>query len=902
MFFSVKRKMGPEKGGAKSRGFLQLFDWNRKSRKKLFSVSPESAKQEERTDDSVPGSKLGLLDEDETIGISSMKGSSDYSCASSVTEEEGSGIRALGIVAKLMGLNSMPASGFSEPFSTPHHRNIPLIDKQNHKSGPEFYINDQFNSSRVRTEANTRKPVEFRTQKMPSSPIERFQTETLPPRSAKAVSLTHHKLLSPIKTPGFVPPRNAAHIMEAAANIFEPMLPVNSRTKASSPYGPLKIREAKNRISGSQRTSNVIELARRSVESSDVRYLKGQSLNRSWNGSEYSSLTYKPSSDVSDTRSLDGKDKGKSVSLAIQAKVNVQMREGLHINHRNASLVVLKDAEGKSSQPFKMQQSNQKIKQQKNTILSGGSSALRQNNQKQNCLSGKSKLTPKQSVSNQQGRKIIYRDSPYGMKNTTKIVGASRVVNSEDISEACSTECEGFLSKEYPQKKRLIDGDSISQRNSSLDNIQVVHHHKHVYPNVLIDEPLRRSEEKKDNGSDVVSFTFTSPLVKSIPMFPSSILVEENCDKSNIYKFDSQVRKNSFTAKKLSPQAHNQSTGDTLSILLGQKLRELTSGNEASYYSFQSTSSSSCPVQVEKLFNIDSMSTSTIDHKKQLQPKSCRIQHPLTFSSGTSTTDGHMIGLDHKPQGLEAECNSITDARNEPNLLQPSPLSILDISFSSESCNSSAGCTEGSKISFNSSQAQNIISSRIQNKISSFEMELDLSDSASSSSGATSFSSERQLHANSLNKQDLDYVREILKGRRASAADLILCPLNLLFNKFEKKRGRDKMAKRKFILDCVSECLDNRCNRFFRSGYRSWAIGEATMPKDMSDEIYVEILRWKGFSDCMVDELIDIDMSSHRGRWIDFGIETFELGEELEKEIISSFINEVVTDCFHVQV
>ncbi|KAK8946397.1 hypothetical protein KSP39_PZI007167 [Platanthera zijinensis] len=887
--------MGPEKGGPKSRGFLQLFDWNRKSRKKLFSVSPESAKQEKRTDDSLPGTKLRLLDEDETIGISSMKGSSEYSCSSSVTDEEGGGIRALGIVARLMGLNSMPASGFSEPFSTPRHNNIPPRDKQIHKIGTEFYINDQFNSSRV---SNTRKPAEFRTQKMPSSPIERFQTETLPPRSAKSVSLSHHKLLSPIKTPGFIPPRNAAHIMEAAANIFEPTLPVNSRAKASSPYGTLKIREPKNRITGSQRTSNVVELARRSVETSDVRYLKGQSLNRSWNGSEDTSLTFKPSPDMSDTHSLDGKGKGKSVSLAIQAKVNVQMREGMNIHNRNAPLVVLKDAEGKSNQPFKIQQSNQKYKQQK-VSFSGGSSTLRQNNQKQNCLSGKSKITPKQSVSNQQGRKIIYRDNPYGKKNTTKIVRGSRVVNSDDIPETCSTECEGFLSKEYPQKKRLIDGDSISHKNSSLDNIQVVHHHKHVLPNVLIDEQLRWSEEKKNHASDVVSFTFTSPLVKSTPMSPSSILVEENSDKRNIYKFDSQFRKNNFTAKKLPPQANIQITGDTLSILLEQKFRELTSGNEASCYSFESTSSNSCPVQLENEFNIDSMSTSSTGHNKQLVPKSCRNQ--FTFSSDMSTTDGHMVGLHHKPQELEAECSSITDARNEPNLLQPSPLSILDISFSSESCNSSAGCTEGSKISLNSSESQNIISSRFHNKFSSFEMELDLSDSASSSSGATSFSSERQLHANT-NKQDLEYVREILKGRRASSTDLVFYPLNLLFNKLEKKRGRDRMTRSKVLLDCISECLDDRCNRFFRSGYRSWAIGEAMTSKDMAEEIYAEILRWKGFSDCMVDELVDVDMSSHRGRWIDFEIETFELGEELEKEIISSFINEVVTDCFHVQV
>jgi hypothetical protein len=33
-------EMGVEKGGSKGSGFFHLFDWNRKSRKKLFTVSP----------------------------------------------------------------------------------------------------------------------------------------------------------------------------------------------------------------------------------------------------------------------------------------------------------------------------------------------------------------------------------------------------------------------------------------------------------------------------------------------------------------------------------------------------------------------------------------------------------------------------------------------------------------------------------------------------------------------------------------------------------------------------------------------------------------------------------------------------------------------------------------------
>ncbi|KAH0994390.1 hypothetical protein GBA52_018254 [Prunus armeniaca] len=45
-----------------------------------------------------------------------------------------------------------------------------------------------------------------------------------------------------------------------------------------------------------------------------------------------------------------------------------------------------------------------------------------------------------------------------------------------------------------------------------------------------------------------------------------------------------------------------------------------------------------------------------------------------------------------------------------------------------------------------------------------------------------------------------------------------------------------------------------------------------------------------------VDELVDKDMSTQRGRWLDFDIETFEEGLEIEKEILNSLVDELVSD------
>ncbi|KAJ6974004.1 hypothetical protein NC653_030149 [Populus alba x Populus x berolinensis] len=47
--------------------------------------------------------------------------------------------------------------------------------------------------------------VESRLQKVENRPIARFQTEALAPKLAKSIPVTHYKLLSPIKNPGFTP-------------------------------------------------------------------------------------------------------------------------------------------------------------------------------------------------------------------------------------------------------------------------------------------------------------------------------------------------------------------------------------------------------------------------------------------------------------------------------------------------------------------------------------------------------------------------------------------------------------------------------------------------------------------------------------------------------------------------
>ncbi|PSR85095.1 SUN domain-containing ossification factor like [Actinidia chinensis var. chinensis] len=269
------------------------------------------------------------LDEDEIVMGSSIKGSSDYSCASSVTYEEGYGTRPVELVARLMGLDSLPTSNLQEDLSTPFIDSQSVCDAHHHRRNFESRHDRQITHS-----GNLHKEVEFPVQKATESkphrktmnrPIEKFQTEILPPKS---IPITHLVLLSPIKSPGFITSKNAAHIMEAAVKIIEPGPQVSNKAKMpllGNSSGPFKVRDLKEKAEAAQKASRTAEASSsmRRVETNAAKFLKGQSVNKSLNGL-VDTTSFRVSYDLEVFSCV--RDKGKSVSLALQAKVNVQRK------------------------------------------------------------------------------------------------------------------------------------------------------------------------------------------------------------------------------------------------------------------------------------------------------------------------------------------------------------------------------------------------------------------------------------------------------------------------------------------------------------------------------------------------------------------------------------------------
>jgi len=493
-----------------------------------------------------------------------------------VTSDEGCGTRAPGAVARLMGLDSLPASNVAEPSSTlgfdPHSLRAFPCDRSTPNLWSEYNPMDYRNIPNEQ-EKYAWNSVESRLQKVENRPIARFQTEALAPKLAKSIPVTHHKLLSPIKNPGFTPTKNVAYIMEAAAKIIEASPKASSIGKMPSigtSSVPLRIQDLKQKMEAAHLTSR----PQRSNEPSVARNTKEQQSDKRRSGSEgLSSAKASTGSGKGTPNSL--RNKGKSVPIAAQAKSNAQKRDGSPL--RSKSIVKQKEQnEVKANQLLKNQHCTQKAIQ-KRTFESRTNNVLQQNNLKQNSVPNKGSSTLKNSVSNQQGNKT---------QSTSGSVGQYRTVNKNVVKpeimprkiSSVMTDSEKEKKNNVSRKKQSVSGDlqidrSVSRNESFNDG-------RSTKSNVVIDGNMNMAMDNRKNGMDVVSFMFSSPIKRAMPSYQSSGHMSDKCNNSAIDSFGSNDHP-SFRSSTSYLPGLNVVGGDVMGVFLEQKLRELTNKVES---------------------------------------------------------------------------------------------------------------------------------------------------------------------------------------------------------------------------------------------------------------------------------------------------------------------------------
>ncbi|CAA0834843.1 Unknown protein [Striga hermonthica] len=665
--------MGIEKQGSRGGnyvgGFLQMFDWHAKSRKKLFSGKSDSAgrsKQKKRCDGNLPRTRLQMLEVDEiTAGSSSsIKEGSDYSCSSSVMDEDFYETKAPGVVAKLMGLDSLPKSTPLTDFQSLHTPNH--YHQQTQKTEAFHDCNTKSGRLHDLPVHNAVKMINHH-HKVINRPIEKFQTEILPPKTAKSIPVTHHKLLSPIKSPHFAPSKDAARIMEAAARIIEPRAGPSERTKlppfGSSSSAPLRVAEdLKEKARPARKPlSKAFEGSHKNSEaSSTVKNLKGQSMNKSWNGS------------------LGPENKGKSISLALQAKANVQKREGMHAANKKETSEVSPSNNNSTTNLYR----NQPVVAQKNIAKkpSGGPNVmnvLRQNNQKQNCMTDRGQ-SPVKSKTNVAKSKL----GEMSRVSTSSKKSGSEVKDDKNKALCSSASSSGIVAR----KKRCMDGNHNSEKREAGKNSNAV----------------GLDKDRGKGGTDVISFTFNAPMARS--GFSHTGPAEGN----KIFSAGSQ-------SKRLYVGG-NMNSGDALSSLLEEKIKELAQKVEFSKHKSGSGLHDTMVSDGNAVFG----STETEDNKAvdEMDIDNQELQEEF------SMTDSYI-----------SQADKSLDCR------LPSPVSVLDLSPHAESCNSSdtaeSNIVGGNKQCSSSIQAQELLDMYSSKMFLTGEGDAELSDSASSNSTGT---------------------------------------------------------------------------------------------------------------------------------------------------------------------
>ncbi|XP_049936010.1 uncharacterized protein LOC116262332 isoform X2 [Nymphaea colorata] len=1002
--------MGGEKRdnkGAGPGGFFQLFDRNGKSRwKKLFSSKSSAADESEQA--KLDGEKL------QTTNFHMMDDEKRSECSypsSLSVDEEGVGVKAPSVVARLMGLESLPSVDVPEASSTPFHDSR-LVNGS--KKCLEFASQYQ-NLPSVRQSANLEilpcKIVVPRPQKLQKMsfvdkrPIERFQTEPLPGKPVKSYSDIQHRLLSPIKSSGFVSAKSAAHLMETAAKILEPGLHPAARTRSTlvgTSSISLKDRGRSEDIISSCRISRPLELPKKFTEPNAVKVLSGQPMNKSWNGSDGSSSsrtasegrTSKNLSSSSSQNSAENNQKpffsstkrekqvstphsflncedskpafssnqGKSISLAVQAKVNVQRRESLSCsslarpNNTRINSLLIHDAQDEPglSRQRKSQLNLQKNKQKQ--AISSSANVLRQNNQKQNRLpskcAGVNQHTKKGMAggNSSPGQKLAnhdhVRDHMASRRNPCsqpKKGNVSRTADKGvDKSDIESKKCLSRTS-DFPRKKRSIEGSFCSEKNGVVGTIFIDERDRTPRDTISVTtgytsqvecnkRNLWNGEQAVSSSSksmDVVSFTFTSPLASTA----GSRSADLASNKQNIKKgciIDSLGEKNVSNTKssRMSAPGSMNLGGESLSVLLEKKLRELTSGIQmaSSLKATNSGNANTVSILQDFLATLNSGVPISKEHDAEClsMPHDNDVNYRCIDETDCSSSSTPMVNTDHKfevqesvsEQNSEAQKGNLDlikmDAVEDNERL--SPVSILDAAFSNDSYNSvdSSDGVYGGQL--DQSCQPCIISTLV------VAADKDLLDSATSACtptvetpGFSEFGLPDKLVIN--NDQELEYVRDIVFNIRLTFEDVAVGSYSgivdpLLFDRLESNSAisasvedeKHIKIQRRLCFDCVCECVDSKYGCYSRGDCRSWTKGAAVVGKaDVVNEIFKEMLGWRSMGELMVDEILYKDMSTGTGRWLDYENEEFETGLEVEEDILDSLIEEVVIYTFGLE-
>ncbi|KAJ0962703.1 hypothetical protein J5N97_027825 [Dioscorea zingiberensis] len=926
--------------------FFQLLDWNRRlAKKKLFSRkllppvgSVKRVSKRFGGDDKMPTSKLKLIADENCGGFPNLKKpDSKQSFGLSDEDDVSSGMRTAGLVARLMGLETMPVVYQEKPRKA--------LDSELYFDRDESWDCSRLDQD-LCTEMGGNGKIDSRPQKIQKTggfserqPVNaaRFSSDAFRFNKNMLVGSKkqHHKLPTPVKSPRTLPRRSTVRLMEAATKILDSGSHARNRALTyigSSRAGGVQganagsfSRNSKDSVVGSCRSCGGL------VEVPELRL-----------GARGSMVTECGSS-ASDFSNASCSDAG---SEEIRMKVHDEVASVVDQVKANAKSKASEFVERK----YNIVKVEERNKCREDVVSKPGPPKPRSLRQSPLPLVKDDAVSVAKITSRQDGRRY-----PNEVNAAKAFVSSSKNLNKSTVSKPAKglaashkmVVMERNVGGKQLIRKRRPTGGSQSE-NSVLVNSKspqersakgVCNNRKasgvtsdHSIGRNRIKSELRKrgdggsSSVGKDNGA--FSFTFTAPIKQK---GSSSSLHKVTGEKSrSADKHTSEL----FDSKTVSPDAKNGSLasqrattplrGDALSSLLEQKIKELTSLDMDELAKGDENLGRSTASILEEL--ISALTAGALISQKNAD--CCVDEHSVTIKSCHESTDcyeGDML------QNQTVSINKSLQEEEQPGFAaaspacendQCSPISILGASFSNESSfsgspNGSSGCRPEARLteSFN-------------NKVRQLDLDKDLLDSATSiisekcDSEKSLQSMDKHMKMNKFHPTDSRY-----PGRPISDIELLL--ENIFFN---ESNGTSESSLNKFLLnilesiteafyvdsefssccseyeesntvssflyDCMMEYLHSKYDgNFYNSGCKAWMRSHLFFDTDrLTTEIYEELKSWQSLSGKNTDDIIAKEMSQSIEKWTKCESNAFDTGIEIQADILQVLVEEIVVD------
>ncbi|KAK8965326.1 hypothetical protein KSP40_PGU019283 [Platanthera guangdongensis] len=891
MSLTIMEKQPQRRPGGCAGIFFQLIDWNRRlARKKLFSkkkllppVRPVKRPDKKFAwDDKLPRAKLILIANENRRGFPNGK--------KAVVADENlrNRRRTPGLVARLMGLESMPDADHEKPRKT--------LDSEIY-----YDIDDESGDWARRLDRNLchEKP-DSRPQKLQKTAGGFFERKPVRPtrfcpdvidKSADLHSRKQHKLVSTVKGPGLVSRGNQSRLMVAATKILEHGLQSRSTSRRSITCDVVSLSETIDSEAGIDQNDSIIGSCRSYGGVVDFPQfkcrVKGALGAHNVNASSQNSVQVE-----FDTR---GKDRDsverKYLSISDQIKCKHQ-----YLQENNPK------AASKSSRTT----SRSELPMSRENMLHGA------------------KLCSRRHIDSDANEFIaskVYVGAKKKLNSSPSLKSASKISTRNGVS----TE-ELFLEKSVVHKRRsnrgILTGNVTASNPNFVKqrNIQSVVVNKKE-PQLLCGHPINRASlnnkpqktvpvdtfTSKDAG--IVSFTFSSPIKHVSPSSVKETSSEKSVEQMKRMEHPILPKRLALNANMdISPSPRETSIlrRDELRNLLEEKIRELNSLGHDDVGIGDTPGRSTASILKELISAITAEESAV--QSTHFEKDNIEEDYAMLYMKNTQRNDGLDVC-----QKIQVQTNLFNDVSMVSVCDHPSPISIFDASFSCES--SSIGSFNGGSDVKESKQCRGFTHKCNKPQLLDLDFELldsaasvDFSEEASNSGGIASSIRGIQSLGKKISFPDkpISNIKFLLESIPFDSDNALQSSVKDMFTSisaafFARTKSSISFSKEKvrttlqnFLFDCLVERLDSR---FSMSGYKMWLKFPFLLNKDkLHEDINGEIVSLMELAGKRLEGLAEQELSSSTISWTKFEDEISEIGVDMERAILQELVDETIAD------